>query len=105
MMSGMWTRLIPGDGHCDCDAPSGAIRASDEFWSRVHHDIQVGTRLFIKIHLGSPCSRHPDDLYINGIQRESFIPAIELIKNRFNVVDLDSGTGRFAPYQNPCVQS
>ncbi|OXC67634.1 hypothetical protein AYX13_03926 [Cryptococcus neoformans] len=37
-------------------------------------------------------NRHPDDLYINGIQRQSFIPAIELIKERFEVVDLDSGT-------------
>ncbi|KAK1921004.1 putative ATPase [Papiliotrema laurentii] len=37
-------------------------------------------------------NRHPDELYINGIQRESFIPAIELIKKRFQVVDLDSGT-------------
>lgn len=37
-------------------------------------------------------SRHPDELYINGIQRESFIPAIHLIKERFEVVDLDSGT-------------
>ncbi|KAL7419592.1 ATPase [Cryptotrichosporon argae] len=37
-------------------------------------------------------NRHPDELYINGIQRESFIPAIELIKERFEVVDLNSGT-------------
>jgi peroxisome-assembly ATPase len=39
------------------------------------------------------CSRHPDDLYKNGIQRSSFIPCIELIKSRFDVTDLDSGTG------------
>ncbi|KAF9077018.1 ATPase [Rhodocollybia butyracea] len=37
-------------------------------------------------------SRHPDDLYKNGIQRSSFIPAIELLKERFAVTDLDSGT-------------
>nr|XP_018261787.1 AFG1 family mitochondrial ATPase [Kwoniella dejecticola CBS 10117]OBR83945.1 AFG1 family mitochondrial ATPase [Kwoniella dejecticola CBS 10117] len=37
-------------------------------------------------------NRHPDELYLNGIQRESFIPAIELIKDKFEVVDLDSGT-------------
>lgn len=37
-------------------------------------------------------SRHPDELYQNGLQRELFIPAIDLIKERFNVVDLDSGT-------------
>lgn len=37
-------------------------------------------------------NRHPDDLYKNGIQRSSFIPAIELLKSRFQVTDLDSGT-------------
>ncbi|KAF8663442.1 hypothetical protein AX16_001012 [Volvariella volvacea WC 439] len=37
-------------------------------------------------------NRHPDELYKNGIQRASFIPAIELIKSRFEVTDLDSGT-------------
>ena len=40
-------------------------------------------------------SRHPDELYINGIQRESFLPAIQLIKDRFEVVDLNSPTGQF----------
>jgi hypothetical protein len=38
-------------------------------------------------------SRHPDDLYKNGIQRSSFVPAIELLKTRFEITDLDSGTG------------
>lgn len=37
-------------------------------------------------------NRHPDDLYKNGIQRESFIPAINLLKSRLNVINLDSQT-------------
>lgn len=37
-------------------------------------------------------NRHPDDLYKNGIQRESFIPAINLLKNRLHVINLDSPT-------------
>ncbi|KAI0817770.1 AFG1-like ATPase [Xylaria sp. FL0064] len=37
-------------------------------------------------------NRHPDDLYKNGIQRESFIPAIELLKARLHVINLDSPT-------------
>ncbi|KAK7470375.1 ATPase [Stygiomarasmius scandens] len=37
-------------------------------------------------------NRHPDDLYKNGIQRSSFMPAIELLKTKFDVTDLDSGT-------------
>ncbi|KAE9409941.1 AFG1-like ATPase [Gymnopus androsaceus JB14] len=36
-------------------------------------------------------NRHPDDLYKNGIQRSSFIPAIELLKDRFKVTDLRFG--------------
>ncbi|KAI0287633.1 AFG1-like ATPase [Russula brevipes] len=37
-------------------------------------------------------NRHPDELYKNGIQRASFLPAIDLLKAQFDVTDLDSGT-------------
>lgn len=37
-------------------------------------------------------NRHPDELYRNGIQRESFIPAIKLLKTRLHVINLDSPT-------------
>ncbi|KAI1398325.1 AFG1-like ATPase-domain-containing protein [Hypoxylon fuscum] len=37
-------------------------------------------------------NRHPDELYRNGIQRESFIPAIHLLKARLHVINLDSPT-------------
>lgn len=37
-------------------------------------------------------NRQPDDLYINGVQRESFIPCIELLKTRTHVIFLDSPT-------------
>jgi protein AFG1 len=37
-------------------------------------------------------NRHPDDLYKNGIQRESFIPCINLLKERLRVINLDSTT-------------
>lgn len=37
-------------------------------------------------------NRHPDELYKNGIQRESFLPAIELLKTRLHVINLDSPT-------------
>ena len=37
-------------------------------------------------------NRHPDDLYKNGIQRESFIPCINLLKRRLTVLNLDSQT-------------
>jgi cell division protein ZapE len=34
----------------------------------------------------------PDDLYPNGLQRERFLPAIELIKRRLDIVCVDNGT-------------
>ncbi|KAK9468706.1 ATPase [Lipomyces arxii] len=37
-------------------------------------------------------NRAPDELYINGVQRVSFIPCIELIKERLQVICLDSPT-------------
>lgn len=37
-------------------------------------------------------NRAPDGLYINGIQRESFVPCIELLKQRTKVIYLNSET-------------
>ncbi|KAI4941028.1 hypothetical protein J4E91_011021 [Alternaria rosae] len=37
-------------------------------------------------------NRHPNDLYKNGIQRESFVPCINLLKTRLTVLNLDSST-------------
>ena len=37
-------------------------------------------------------NRHPDDLYKNGLQRQSFIPCINLLKTRLRVLNLDSHT-------------
>jgi cell division protein ZapE len=33
----------------------------------------------------------PDDLYLNGLQRERFLPAIELLKQKLDVLALDGG--------------
>jgi len=35
---------------------------------------------------------HPDRLYPNGLQRERFLPAIELLKTRLDVLQVDNGT-------------
>jgi cell division protein ZapE len=37
-------------------------------------------------------NRIPDDLYLNGLQRERFLPSIELIKRHTEVFQLDDGT-------------
>jgi cell division protein ZapE len=34
----------------------------------------------------------PDGLYPNGLQRERFLPAVELIKDRLDVLQVDNGT-------------
>ena len=34
---------------------------------------------------------HPDQLYPNGLQRERFLPAIEFLKSRLDVVNVDGG--------------
>ncbi len=34
----------------------------------------------------------PDDLYLHGLQRNQFLPAIELIKSSFEVINVDGGT-------------
>jgi cell division protein ZapE len=44
-----------------------------------------------RVYLVATSNRIPDDLYLNGLQRERFLPAIELIKNRMDVFHLDSG--------------
>lgn len=37
-------------------------------------------------------NRHPTELYMNGIQRASFIPCINLLQSRLHVINLDSPT-------------
>ena len=35
---------------------------------------------------------HPDELYKDGLKREEFLPTIELIKERLDVIQVDGGT-------------
>lgn len=42
---------------------------------------------------------HPDDLYPNGLARDRFLPAIALIKRRFEMISLDDEDGGGADYR------
>ncbi|KKA27657.1 hypothetical protein TD95_001254 [Thielaviopsis punctulata] len=78
-------------------AKSGTILCFDEFQCTDVADAMILRRLLEALMvqgvvLVTTSNRHPDELYKNGIQRESFIPAINLLKNELHVINLDSPT-------------
>ncbi|KAL0472080.1 AFG1-like ATPase domain-containing protein [Neurospora intermedia] len=78
-------------------AQQGSVLCFDEFQCTDVADAMILRRLLeaLMSHgvvLVTTSNRHPDELYINGVQRESFIPAIELLKNRLHVINLNSNT-------------
>lgn len=52
----------------------------------VKYLLNEGTLIFITT------NTIPDNLYKDGLQRESFLPFIDLIKSKFQILDLDSAT-------------
>lgn len=41
--------------------------------------------------LVTTANTHPDELYLNGLQRQSFLPAIALLKRHTQILELDGG--------------
>ncbi|OHE95711.1 AFG1-like ATPase [Colletotrichum orchidophilum] len=78
-------------------AAQGNVLCYDEFQCTDVADAMILRRLLeaLMSHgvvLVTTSNRHPDELYKNGIQRESFVPAIKLLKSRLHVINLDSPT-------------
>ncbi|KAF3930765.1 hypothetical protein ABW20_dc0100858 [Dactylellina cionopaga] len=78
-------------------AEEASVLCFDEFQCTDVADAMILRRLLEEIisHgvvMVATSNRHPNDLYKNGIQRESFIPCIQLLQTRLEVLNLDSPT-------------
>ena len=78
-------------------AESAQVLCFDEFFVTDIGDAMILSRLLDGLfHRGvtlvTTSNSHPDDLYKNGLQRQRFLPAIELLKHHTHVVEMASGT-------------
>ncbi|KAG5295339.1 ATPase [Histoplasma ohiense] len=78
-------------------AEGASVLCFDEFQCTDVADAMILRRLLESLMshgviLVTTSNRHPDDLYKNGIQRESFMPCIALLKTSLTVLNLDSAT-------------
>lgn len=78
-------------------ADTASVLCFDEFQCTDVADAMILRRLLESLMshgvvLVTTSNRHPTELYKNGIQRESFLPCIDLLQTRLNVLNLDSNT-------------
>ena len=77
-------------------AESARVICLDEFFVADIADAMILAGLFEGLYrrgvtLVATSNASPDELYKDGLQRQRFLPAIELIKSRMDVVHLDGG--------------
>jgi cell division protein ZapE len=77
-------------------AESARVICLDEFFVADIADAMILAGLFEGLYrrgvtLVATSNASPDELYNDGLQRQRFLPAIELIKSRMDVVHLDGG--------------
>jgi cell division protein ZapE len=98
----------PIPGMADGIADSATLLCLDELEVRDISDAMIVGRLFEKLFergvvVVTTSNRHPDDLYKHGLQRERFVPFIGLIKQKLDLLELDSAQdyrfGRLAGQQ------
>ncbi|KAF8476847.1 AFG1-like ATPase-domain-containing protein [Kalaharituber pfeilii] len=78
-------------------AEAGSVLCFDEFQCTDVADAMILRRLLESllshgVVMVATSNRHPDELYMNGIQRQSFLPCIALLKQRLRVINLNSPT-------------
>jgi cell division protein ZapE len=95
-------RQLPGDdvgdpipGIADGIADNTTLLCFDEMEVRDIADAMIVGRLFQKLFergvvVVTTSNRHPDDLYKDGLQREKFVPFINLMKTKLDVLALES---------------
>jgi cell division protein ZapE len=85
----------PIPGMADGIADNTTLLCLDELEVRDIADAMIVGRLFQKLFergvvVVTTSNRHPDDLYKHGLQRERFVPFIALIKEKLDLLHLES---------------
>lgn len=85
----------PIPGIADGIADSITLLCLDEMEVRDIADAMIVARVFGRLFergvvVVTTSNRHPDDLYKDGLQREKFVPFIELLKDRLDLLQLEA---------------